>query len=164
LSVFFLLLGCAWPAYADGAHIAMRAVSGPYSVTLFTAPEPLVSGPADLSLLVEDAATGVVLGEATADGVLTCGDARPVRMTLSHEAAANKLLLAANPTITRAGNCTLVLQIGQPGSATVSVSAVLRVAEDHRRRTTLLFALVLPGVVILLFLVNQRVKMRRGAV
>jgi hypothetical protein len=162
LSFLCLLLGCVCPAYADGAHIALRAVSGPYSVTLFTAPEPLVSGPADLSVLVEDAATGAVLSEATAEGVLSCAGAGPVRMKLSHEAAANKLLLAANPTIAQTGSCTLVLHIGQPGSPTVSVSAVLRVGEDHRRRTVLLFALVLPVLVIVLFLVNQQVKFRRA--
>ena len=160
-SFLFLLLVCACPAYADGAHIALRAVAGPYSVTLFTAPEPLVSGPADLSLLVEDAATGAMLSEATADGVLHCAGAEPARMTLSHEAAANKLLLAAGPTMMRPGSCTLVLRIGQPGSPTVSVTAVLQVGEDHRRRTTLLFALVLPAGVIVLFLVNQQVKLRR---
>jgi hypothetical protein len=156
-----LLLACSAPAWADGAHIALRATSGPYSITLFTAPDPLVSGPVDLSLLVEDASSGDPLADATATGTLTL-PARPgPSFNLTHAAASNKLLLAAEPVLTAPGIYTLVLHIARPGSPTASFSTVLPVAEDHRRRTTLLFALVLPLAVIALFLVNQQAKLHR---
>jgi hypothetical protein len=157
-----LLLGCAATAWADGAHIALRATSGAYSITLFTAPDPLVSGPVDLSLLVADASSGEALGDATATGSLTLSGSPGARFTLTHAAASNKLLLAAEPVLADPGAYTLVLHIERPGSPTASFTTVLPVAEEHRRRTTLLFALVLPLAVIALFLVNQQAKLGRG--
>ncbi len=146
---------------ADGAHIAFRASSGAYAVTLFTAPEPLVSGPADLSLLVQDQATGEVLNDATVTGSLTSAAGASMPIVLTHGLASNKLLLAAAPNLPGPGSFTLALEVERPGTAPASFTTVLAVAANHRRRTTLIFALVLPLAAILLFLVNQQAKLGR---
>ena len=150
-------------ARADGGHIALHASAGAYSITLFTAPEPLVAGPIDLSLLVEDATTGQVLGDAAAEATLaTPNDPQPLHFSLTRAAASNKLLLAALPRLPRPGAYTLILHVTSPGASSASFTTVLPVAADHRRRTTLLFALVLPLVAIFLFLSNQQAKQSRG--
>ncbi len=156
-----LLLSALGHARADGAHIALHTTRGACTVTLFTAPEPLVSGPADLSLLVQDAATGEVLSDATATGTLAHDGAEPLSFALTHALAGNKLLLAAAPVFAQPGNYTLTLRVERNGAAPATVTTVLAVAPDHRRRTTLLFALVLPLAAILLFLVNQYSKDKR---
>ncbi len=159
-----LLLGVIWahagPAYGDGAHIALRATSGAYSITLFTAPEPLAAGAADLSVLVQDSSTGEVPGDVTADVTLTRAGSEPLQLALTRAAASNKLLLAAEPSFPAPGSYSLVLHVERPGRAPASFTTVLVVAPDHSRRTILLWALGLPCAVILLFLVNQHAKQR----
>ncbi len=148
-------------AHADGGHIALRSTSGSYTITLFTAPDPLVSGPVDMSLLIQDRATGEVFADATAAAVLTCPDAQPLSFSLTRSAASNKLLLAATPILSAPGSYALVLRVERPGTAPANFTTVLSVAEDHRRRSTLLFAILLPLAAILLFLVNQHAKYQR---
>jgi predicted permease len=186
-----LLLRLGWPAllallaplfatnaHADGVHIAMRASSGAYNITLFTAPEPLRAGPADFSLLVQDSVTGEVLGDVTATGTLTpvpapfagqrsqpgaqleAPSSNSQVFRLTHAQASNRLLLAASPVLPAPGSYTLVLQVARPGAPGASYTILLTAAPDHRRRTTLLFALALPLAAILLFLLNQHA--RRG--
>jgi hypothetical protein len=155
-----LIWACAGPAYGDGAHIALRATSGAYSITLFTAPEPLAAGPVDLSLLVQDSSTGEVLSDATADVTLTHASGEALRFPLTRAAASNKLLLAAEPSLPASGNYSLAVYVERPGAAAASFTTTLQVAPDHSRRTILRWALGLPLAAVLLFLVNQHAKQR----
>ena len=170
-----VLLGTS-PAFADGGHIALRASSEAYSITLFTAPDPLVAGPIDLSLLVQDPATGQVLGNATATAVLTAlphtapSPATPnltppqpatLHLVLTRAAASNKLLLAAVPVLPAPGSYTVVIHVRRPGAPEGTFTTTILAAPNHRRRTTLLFALVLPLAAVLLFLANQWAKQNR---
>ncbi len=161
-AIVLLCLGTSL-ARADGGHIALRAASGPYRITLFTAPEPLVSGPVDLSLLVEDAASGEVMEEVTAAGSLTPADGATIPFVLTRAAASDKLLLAATPTLPAPGLYVLVLHVEHPGAQPAGFTVRLAVGADHRRRTTLIFALAIPFGAILLFLINQQAKLRRRA-
>ena len=54
-----------WPAFvamnlllADGGAVQFRRQTGPVIITLFSAPVPLRAGPADLSVLVQNARDG----------------------------------------------------------------------------------------------------------
>jgi hypothetical protein len=152
-----LLAATALVAYADGAHIALHATSGDYTITVFTAPDPLVAGPVDISVLVQDRATDTVLGDARVTATLS-GVGEPLHLDLTHVAASNKLLLAANPVLDAAGSYNLQFQVERPEAPAASFSVTLPVSANHRRRTTLLFSLALPLAAILLFLVNQQVK------
>ena len=162
LLIVLALFAISSAARADGGHIALHATSGPYTVTLFTMPEPLVAGPVDLSLLVQDASTGAVLGDASAEGTLalTGGAAAQTTITLGHQAATNALLLAGTASLARPGSYALTLRVTRPGSAPEVFSTVLPVGANHRRRTTLVLALVVPLAIILLFLVNQESKQK----
>lgn len=150
-------LAFAQAAVADGGHIALHATGGGYTVTLFTAPTPLVTGPADLTLLVQDAATGEVLGDAVAT-VRLSGEQGELELPMARRAGGNPLLLGASPLLRTPGSYRLVLRAGRRGGAVASFRTVLQVDQDHRRRTTLLFGLLLPLVAVLLFLVNQGAK------
>jgi hypothetical protein len=144
-------------ARADGGHIALHATSGAYTVTLFTAPDPLVTGPADISLLVQDAASEAVASDAIAAATLT-GPAGPIHLTLTHAAASNKLLLAGSPVLISSGAYHLQFAVARPGAQPASFTVDLPVAANHTRRTTLVFAMALPLLVVFLFLVNQHAK------
>jgi hypothetical protein len=59
--IVFLAAGLA---AADGGRVRLTQNAGPFTITVFTAPEPLTSGPADLSVLVQDGGDGRVLLDA----------------------------------------------------------------------------------------------------
>jgi hypothetical protein len=60
-AIAFLAAGSA---AADGGRVRLTQNAGPFTVTVFTAPEPLTSGPADISVLVQDRGDGRVLLDA----------------------------------------------------------------------------------------------------
>ena len=63
----FALLLCAAAAAADGGRVRLRQDAGSFAITVFTAPEPLAAGTADVSVLVQDRQTGAVLLDASVD-------------------------------------------------------------------------------------------------
>jgi hypothetical protein len=64
---------CAVAAHADGGRLQMRQAAGPFVVSLFTTPESLAVGPADVSVLVEE--QGSVLLDANVVVTFTPEDA-----------------------------------------------------------------------------------------
>jgi hypothetical protein len=93
------LLGGAWaePVHADGGTVRLSRREGGYVVSVFTAPNPLRAGPVDISVLVQDAATGETIPEARVTIVLTPPGrpGRSVRQAATPGAATNKLFHAA---------------------------------------------------------------------
>ena len=51
-------------ARADGGAVRLRQKTGGYQIAVFTSPTPLRAGPVDLSVLIQDAATGEWVPEA----------------------------------------------------------------------------------------------------
>lgn len=101
-----LLLGpAASRAWADGGLLRLRERSGPYQISVFTAPTPMQTGIVDISVFVQDVATG----ESVPDVIVV------VRLTLrvpgektkeyraSRESATNKLYQSALCPITEVG-------------------------------------------------------------
>jgi hypothetical protein len=89
---------------ADGGAVRLREQAGAYQVTVFTAPTPFRAGPVDVSVLVQEAATGECVPEARATMRLTArrtGDVLEYPATAA--AATNKLFHAA------------VFQLPEPG-------------------------------------------------
>lgn len=151
-------------ARADGAHIALHATQSGYTVTLFTAPDPLVAGPVDFSLLVQDATTNAILTDTSAAGVLRLAGQPAVSFALSHASAQDKLLLAGNFALPQPGDYSLDLQVSQPGRAPVTFAiGSLPVAKNHGRLASVLWAICIPVILILLFLANQTAKQRLRA-
>lgn len=160
LLALFLLL--ASTARADGGHLALHRTEGPYTLTLFTAPNPLLPGRGDLSVLVEDAEGGAVLEDATVEARLSASGQAPQRIPLTHGAASNRLLLAGSPIFKASGSYQVELRVSRPSVPAAAFHVVLVVEPDRRRRNVLLLALILPMGVVGVFLLNQHAK-RLGA-
>ena len=157
--VLTTLLFCfAAVARADGPHIAFHGTEGAYTVTLFTAPDPLVAGPAGLTLLVQNTGSGALLGQATASGQLLLAGHAPVAFTLGPADGGN--LPSATVRLPLAGSYALQLHVAAANEEAADFAGTVPVAENHGRRNTVLWALLLPVLCIGLFLVNQYGKAR----
>jgi hypothetical protein len=156
-----LALACAAvAAHADGGRLQMRQVAGPFVVSLFTTPESLAVGPADLSAMVEEQGSKVLL-DADIVVTLTSEDAgsAPVIAHLSHAHATNRLLQDAVVQLPHAGRWHAVLHIREAGRE-ASASTDLTVANYSARRGTVWFFAALPICAIALFAWVQVVKQR----
>jgi hypothetical protein len=157
-----LMLACAaTAAYADGGRLQMRQAAGPFVVSLFSTPESLAVGPADLSVMIEDQGSGEVLLDADVVIVLTSEYAGsvPVIAHLSHAHATNRLLQDAVVQLPHAGRWHAVLHVRDAGRA-ASASTDLMVANYSARRGTVWFFAILPICVAALFAWVQVVKQR----
>jgi hypothetical protein len=162
-----LVLACAAAAaHADGGRLQIRQAAGPFVVSLFTTPESLAVGPADLSVMVEEQGSGEVLLDADVVIVLTSEDARtaPVIAHLSHAHATNQLLQDAVVQLAHAGRWHAVLHIREAGRE-ANVSTDLTVANYSARRGTVWLFAILPICVVALFawlqVAKQRARRRR---
>jgi hypothetical protein len=96
---------------ADGGVVQLRKRAGDYQITVFTSPTPLRAGPVDVSVLVQDAATGECMPEAQVTVRLkVSGAERMLECPATTEVATNKLLRAAE------------FQLPEPGCWDVSVA------------------------------------------
>lgn len=81
---------------ADGGTVRISERAGDYQVTVFTSPTPFRAGPVDVSVLLQDAASGSAVTEAQVTVRLTRRTTgRVLEVPATTEAATNKLLRAA---------------------------------------------------------------------
>ena len=118
-----LLINAA-PVVANGGTVrTTRAPAGPYAVTVFTSPTPLVVGIADVSTSVEYADSGDLEPDArvivTAEPVGHSGQAGVFEAT--HDQASDPNFYAANVRLDSGGRWRMNVQvIGRAGEGTVS--------------------------------------------
>ena len=145
----------------------MRQSAGPFVVSLFTTPESLATGSADLSVMVEEQGSGSILLDADVAVTLTSEDARvaPVIAHLSHAHATNRLLEDAVVQLPQAGRWRAVIHVSEAGRE-ASVTTVLTVANYSARRGTVWLFAVLPVFAIALFawveVAKRRARRRRA--
>jgi hypothetical protein len=163
-----LVLACAAAAaHADGGRLQMRQSAGPFVVSLFTTPESLATGSADLSVMVEEQGSGSILLDADVAVTLTSEDARvaPVIAHLSHAHATNRLLEDAVVQLPQAGRWRAVIHVSEAGRE-ASVTTVLTVANYSARRGMVWLFAVLPVFAIALFawveVAKRRARRRRA--
>jgi hypothetical protein len=79
---------------------------GDYRICVFASPDPLRAGPIDLSVLIQDAETGMALTNAntTVSMTPTDGSGPIVRAVATNAAATNKLLSAALLEVPKSGS------------------------------------------------------------
>jgi hypothetical protein len=107
---------------ADGGAIRLSEQRGSYRITVFTAPTPLRAGPVDISVLVQEAATGEpVSGVQVIIKAEWHGFPRVVRQhPATTEAATNKLYYAATFDLPEPGWYSVEVSIeGAMGEAQV---------------------------------------------
>jgi hypothetical protein len=119
-----LALGCG-SARGDGGTLRLSENAGPYHLSVFTSPSPPRAGRLDVSVLVQDAKTGAFVPGA-AVSVRVSSTARPGLVSTyaaTHEAATNKLLLAAECEAPAAGEWRVAVTVdGRPGGGNAAFS------------------------------------------
>ena len=157
LSLILLLLCLSLTAFADGGRLRFSKPAGPFLVTLFTTPEPLTPGPADFSVMIQDAKTGDILSDAVVTLKLTPSAGATINVLASHGIATNRLLQAAQFDIPSSGNWHVHLNVTQ-GTQTSSVDEDIPVQPGSRKAALAWVFALLPLVAVLLFILHQRQK------
>jgi hypothetical protein len=166
LATFLMLALGAPPARADGGAMLLHQDAGPFTITLFAAPQPLHTGAADLSVMVQDRSSGDVLLDPVIDLTvvdLTVGpqaaNATQQTVRLSKGHANNRLLQASTVYFSTAGKWRLTLAVRR-GNDTAQLGTECTVEPDHSRATLVWFYVLLPVAIILLFIIHQALKLR----
>lgn len=153
------LLAFSSRAQADGGLVALHQEAGPFVVTVFTAPGPLRAGPVDISVLVQDRASG----QPVLDGEVFVRLKSPGGKTLiaraTREAAQNKLLYSALMNLPEAGQWELEVTIKQ-GKEIASIVGQVSAATPTPFLLSYWRSLLLPPIVIAGFALNQWLKRR----
>jgi len=156
-----LLFGLAATAQADGGLVQVSQVVGDERVTIFTSPNPLRAGPIDVSVWVQEAASGTTLPDARVELELSlpAAGSETLRASATHAAATNKLFLAAMLDVPQAGLWHLSANVeGQSRSGATfnrRLNCNLFVAEPLPKWRSMWPWYCWPAVVVLLFAWRQ---------
>jgi hypothetical protein len=151
-----------WSANADGGTVQLREASGPFVVTVFTAPEPLRAGPIDTSVLVQDRETGRVILDATVNFAFSpsVGTSPRFLTRVTHAQARNKLLQAATVDVLAPGWWTMQVSVRR-GREEVVLATKLLVMPSVPRLTAIWPFLFIPPFAIGLFALHQTLRRRK---
>jgi hypothetical protein len=155
LAIAVLLLATA-TAYGDGGAMLLHQDTGPFTVTLFAAPQPLHTGMAEISVMVQDRLSGQVLADPMIDVTLNQESA----MRLAPGKAGNKLMQSAEVQLSRAGRSKLEVVVRR-GNDVARLTTECNVEADRSRVALVWFYILLPAVAVVLFVIQQRLKMRK---
>ena len=161
LATFVMLAMGAAAARADGGAMLLHQDAGSFTITLFAAPQPLRTGDADLSVMVQDRTSGEVLLDPAIDVTVApeSPSASPQTVRLAKGQASNRLLQACTVHFSTAGRWHLALLIRR-GNDQAQLSTDCTVEPNHSRATLVWFYILLPVGVILLFVIHQFLKLR----
>ena len=148
-------------AFADGGTVQLRKEVGNLAITVFTSPAPLSVGRADISLLIQnriglepvlDADVRVILHEEISNSEF---QADPTRMQ-----AQNKLLYAAPVIFSKPGTWHLAVAVVRNGEK-ASVAGIFEVAPAPARAAAYAGYIAFPPVMIVLFVIRERLIRRK---
>jgi hypothetical protein len=150
----------AGPALADGGTLRLTRAAGPFVISVFTAPEPLRVGSADVSVLVERRAAAAVLLDATVELEVRAADGTERTVVASHATASNRLLQAALLELPDPGRWQLTVVV-RHGTDAATVSCELLVESAAPYLAAQWQAVALPPLCIVLFVWRERLLRRR---
>jgi hypothetical protein len=145
-------------AHGDGGVLRVSQASGPFVVSVFTAPEPLRAGRADVSVLVQ--ASGTVVLDAAVELRLRAPDGTEQMIAVSPRAAGNALLQSALVDLRPPGRWRLAVT-ARRGNTSAAAHCDLDVAPATTALAAHWKALALPPLCILLFVWRERLLRRR---
>jgi hypothetical protein len=150
-------------AWADGGTLRLRRLTVPYRVAVFTSPALLRAGPIDISVLVQDAATGKHLPQTKVTVYLREQDgSTTLQQPATIGAATNKLFHAAEFEVPRAGRWQVEVELaGQQGSARVAFD--IEAAQALPRWLEFWPWIAWPAGVVVLFGLHQLLVRRASA-
>lgn len=160
-SLLFALALTMWSALvsADGGSVQLQNIAGPFSVTLFTDPTPLRTGPADFSVMIQNRKTQEPLLDAYVRLSLRVGSGSTVNVKLTREQAKNKLLYAATINLPSSGSWQVEVDVTR-GSDFASTSGDITVLPSKSPLLAYLGYFLIPPVAIALFVLHQWLKNR----
>ncbi len=160
LPLLFLFPSLAW---ADGGAIRLSERQGNYRLTVLTAPTPLRAGPVDVSVLVQDAATGEPVSnvQVMIRAIWRGSPALAIEQAATTEAATNKLYRAALLDLPEPGWYTLEVSVAGAARGEARVHLELEAAEPLPASLSLWPWVAWPVVVILLFGIHQFLVRRK---
>jgi hypothetical protein len=171
-------------AKGDGGVVLLHEAKGPFSVTVFVAPEVARGGLTDLSVLVQsrtngdvvlDAAVGLSIerprnlvatdgseplcGASPASLVSPLPDIGQNQATLpaTREQASNKLLYAAALALNATGDWRLHIYVSR-GSESTKFDCLIPVTQASANAPGLWFYLLIPPIAIAAFAMNQKLR------
>jgi hypothetical protein len=157
-----LLLLATGAAYADGGTVRIREEAGAFRITVFSAPEPLRAGNADLSVFLQrrDSETPVLDANIV---IQLAGPppAAPIQARATRDAATNKWFHAALVEIPSAGIWTLRVTV-QSGADTAEVTGRMLVAPRTPPLLALWPYLALPPLAVGAFALREWLRRRRA--
>ena len=130
---------------------------GPYRVTVFTTPTPPRAGDVDVSVLIQDAASGAIRTDVPARvrARLASGEHETVTRRASQRAATNKLYRAATLPLSVPGRWRIEIELGDPRDD-LRAELDLRVERPSPRWVDAWPWLVWPALPIGWFLLRRR--------
>lgn len=159
--VVLLLLASRRSLLADGGRLRFSKTAGPFLVTLFTTPEPLTPGPADFSVMVQNAKTNDILSDAQIVLTLTSVDHpdQILRAAATHGNATNRLLQAAEFDLpgssSKSSEWKLHINVEQ-GREAASLDEPIEVQAGSRKTMLVWIFGALPILALFLFVLHQR--------
>jgi hypothetical protein len=142
-------------AFADGGTLRASRQSGEYRISVFSSPTPLRAGPVDVSVLVQDAATGEVQHDLQVEvQAVRRGRAAAIRRPATTQAATNKLFHAAQFDLPDPGRWNIAVSVDD-GRQTEQVQFAVEAAEPLPPWQTLWPWFTWPALVIVLFALRR---------
>lgn len=154
--LLLLLLIPATRAFADGGRLRFREPAGPFTVTLFTTPDPLTKGRADFSVAIERPDTTGLVENAHATFILTSQKNPSQRIVLhaSRSQATSRFLEAANFTLPQAGIWQIDV-IVRDGNQTGQCSGQFQVYKEDLATSERAWQIAFVPIMVLLFFLHQ---------
>ncbi|MDP6601017.1 MAG: hypothetical protein QGG74_05530 [Phycisphaerales bacterium] len=162
-SLLFILL-CASAAKADSGLIRLSETAPPWRITIMTDPTPIREGLADISVLVQDEATGEAILDAGVElGMINQTHSLTLSVPATRAQADNRLLYSAKFVLPAAGQWNVTTTIRR-GEYSQSVPWQFT-ASPPLPPLAAIWPWLLPAVAaIALYAANQRLRRSRGAV
>jgi hypothetical protein len=161
IALALLILFAACDARADGGTLRVQREAGPLRISVFSAPEPLRAGAADLSVLVQRSSDGGAVLDAEVELQLVGpASAKPFAVRATRGAATNALLYAAPVELGAAGVWSLRVSV-QHQREQIALAAELPVSPPPPRLLALWPYLALPPVAVALFALREWLVRRR---
>jgi len=150
-------------ARADGGAVMCQRASAPFAITLFSREMPLRPGPADLSVLLEQPGAHSPILDARVFISLEHENGTIIRTEATRNQARNKLLYCSLFTLPKSGHWKISLHVIR-GNDKVDMVYDSVVAEAPPALLSNWKLISFPPVVIILFVINQRLRRKGSAV
>jgi hypothetical protein len=163
LIVFLSLLASS--LHADGGKVLFQRRAGAFTITLFAAESPVRVGRPDLSVMVQSTADQSPVLDANVQIRLIRHDANAisdVSAPAKHERATNKLLYAAMMDLNTPGHYRAEISVQTKKESALVTGDLEVLPPEPPLLAHWPYFLALP-VVVLLFVLNQRLKLKRRA-